>query len=270
MAFYRRALITGATSGIGAAFARELPPRTDLLLTGRNLDRLREMQSLLARSGRRVDVLGADLARSDERRSLIARAEAIGVDLLVNNAGLGAYGPVLENDADAEHAAAEVNVVAMADLTRRLLPGMIDRARGARCRAGVINLGSTLAFQPVPLLATYAASKMFILMYTEALADELRCEPVDLLALLPGPTRTDFGRRAGFAGGSFPGAVEPEVVAREGLDALGRRSVHVVGPISRTLLRPGLRAQHLLTRALGVATRMIGRRARARGDRPAT
>ena len=139
---------------------------------------------------------------------------------------------------------------------------MIRRAKKSGRRAGLINLSSTLAVQPLPFLATYAASKTFILMYTQALAAELQCEPVDVLALCPGPTRTAFGRRSGFTPGTLPGALEPEVVAREGLKALGRRPVHVMGRVSRAALRPGLAAQHLVTRTLGVAMRAFGRRAR--------
>jgi short-subunit dehydrogenase len=168
---------------------------------------------------------------------------------------------VLENDADFERTAAEVNVVATADLTRHLLPGMIHRVKESGRRAGLLNVSSTLAFQPMPFLATYAASKMFIWMYTQALAAELRSEPIDVLTLCPGPTRTAFGRRAGFSLGSLPGAFSPEVVARQGLDALGRRSIHVMGPISRSLLAPGLTAQHVMTQALGVAMKVLGRRA---------
>ncbi len=259
---YCRALITGATSGIGAAFARELPDQTALLLTGRNRDRLDEMCTVLGQPGREVECVQADLARIEDRDQLIVRAEEFGIDLLINNAGLGAYGPVLENDADLERTAAEVNVVATADLTRHLLPGMIRRAKELGRRAGLINLSSTLAVQPLPFLATYAASKTFILMYTQALAAELQCEPIDVLALCPGPTRTAFGRRSGFTPGTLPGALEPEVVAREGLKALGRRPVHVMGRVSRAALRPGLTAQHLVTRTLGVAMRTFGRRAR--------
>jgi short-subunit dehydrogenase len=102
---------------------------------------------------------------------------------------------------------------------------------------------------------------MFIFMYTQALAAELRSEPIDVLTLSPGPTRTAFGQRAGFSLGSLPGAFSPEAVARQGLDALGRRSVHVMGPISRSFLAPGLTAQHVVTQALGVAMKVIGRRA---------
>jgi uncharacterized protein len=259
----RRALITGATSGIGSAFASALPS-TDLLLTGRNGDRLAEMRAELERPDREVDCVQADLACIEERDTLIGRAEEFGIDLLVNNAGLGRYGPVLDNDAGSERTAAEVNVVATIDLTRQLLPGMISRAKETGRRASLINVSSTLAFQPLPFLATYAASKMFVWMYTQALAAELRCEPIDVLTLCPGPTRTAFGRRAGFALGSLPGAFSPETVARQGLDALGRRSVHVVGPVSRSLLAPGLTAQHMVTQGLGVAMQFVRRAAKTR------
>jgi short-subunit dehydrogenase len=257
MTQYRRALITGATGGIGAAFARKLPHRTGLLLTGRDRDRLEHLRAALGRSGREVETLQADLALVDDRDRLVSHANAFGIELLINNAGLGAYGPVLANDAELERGITEVNVVAMADLTRRLLPGMIARAGQAGRRAGLINVSSTLAFQPLPYLASYAASKMFVLMYTQALAAELRGEPVDVLTLCPGATRTDFGRRAGFEPGSLPGAVDPEVVARQALDALGRRAIHVVGPIARSLLKPGLTAQHLATQVLGAAMRAL-------------
>jgi hypothetical protein len=111
----------------------------------------------------------------------------------------------------------------------------------------------------MPYLATHAASKMFIWMLTQALAAELRSEPIDVLTLCPGPTRTAFGRRARFSLGSLPGAFPPEVVARQGLQALGRRPVHVMGPLSRSFLTPGLAAQHAVTQALGVAMKMLGR-----------
>jgi hypothetical protein len=219
------------------------------------------MRAVLGQPGREVDCVQADLAFIEDRDKLISRAEAFGIDLLINNAGLGLYGPVLENDVDFERTAAEVNVVATVDLTRRLVPTMIGRAKETGRRAGLINVSSTLAFQPMPFLATYAASKMFIWMYTQALAAELRSEPIDVLTLCPGPTRTAFGRRAGFSLGSLPGAFSPGAVARQGLDALGRRSIHVMGPISRSLLAPGLTAQHVVTQALGVAMKVLGRRA---------
>lgn len=259
MTIYARALISGATSGIGAAFAAELPAPTSLLLTGRNRRRLEEMRQRLGRPERQVAIIEADLSDAADRERLAARAEEFAIDLLINNAGAAAFGPVLENDPAAERTTAEVNAVAVAELTCRLLPGMIERARDSHRRAGLINVSSTLAFQPTPFLATYAASKAFVLMYTQALAAELRREPVDVLTLCPGATRTAFGRRAGFAPGNLPGAEDPAVVARQALRALGRRPVRIMGPVACSLLGPGLTAQYLVTRTLGAVMRTVGR-----------
>lgn len=259
MTTYERALITGATSGIGAAFAAELPVPTSLLLTGRNGRRLAEMRDALRRPGREVAIIEADLSSAADRERLAERAEEFALDLLINNAGTAAFGPVLENEPAAERATAEVNAVAVVDLTRRLLPGMLDRAGLSRRRAGLINVSSTLAFQPTPFLATYAASKAFVFMYTQALAAELAGEPVDVLTLCPGATRTAFGRRAGFSLGNLPGADDPAVVARAALRGLGRRPVRIMRPVARSLLGPGIGAQYLATRALGALMRSVGR-----------
>lgn len=258
----QRVLITGATSGIGRAFAGAVPGGAALLLTGRRQDRLDEMRTQLEGTHREVDVVTADLAEPAGRDAVVDAAETFGIELLINNAGLGAFGPVLENDVTTERSVLEVNVVATADLTRRLLPSMLEQARRNGRRAGLINVSSTLAFQPLPHMASYAASKMFILMYTQALEAELRGEPIDVLTLCPGAVRTSFGERAGFGPGNLPGAVEPEVVAEEALRALGRRSVHVVGPLWRSLLGPGLFAQHTATQALGMFMRTLGRSTR--------
>lgn len=258
----QRVLITGATSGIGRALAEAMPPQVSLLLTGRDRDRLDELKRTLTMPERDVFTVPADLAEPEGRDTVVAEADVFGVDLLINNAGLGAFGPVLDSEPDQERAVTEVNVVATADLTRRIVPGMLERARMSGRRAGLINLSSTLAFQPLPFMASYAASKMFVLMYTEALAAELQGQPIDVLTLCPGATRTSFGTRAGFSAGNLPGAVAPEVVAREGLNALGRKSIHVVGPITRSILGPGLFAQHLATRGLGFAIKAATRGAR--------
>jgi short-subunit dehydrogenase len=229
---FRSALITGASSGIGAAFAGLLPAATALLLTGRDgaaLDRLRG--SLPAPE--RVEILVADLRLPAERTRVIEAAEARRIDLLINNAGLGAFGPVLDNDPALEAAMAEVNVVAPVVLTRALLPGMIARAQADGRRGGVIILSSVAGFAPMARFATYAATKAFDLHYAEALATELAGRPIDVLALCPGATRTAFGVRAGLPGGSAPMSHSAERVAEEGLAALGRRIVHVVGGANR-------------------------------------
>jgi uncharacterized protein len=261
---YGFALVTGGTSGIGAAFARTLPDTTDLLLVARDADRLAEWRAELARPDRIVETLSADLATDDGRRAVIDKAEACGIDLLINNAGVGRFGKVLDNDAAAEKTTVELNVVAVSMLTRALLPGMIQRARLARRRCGLILVSSTTAFQPVPFLATYAATKSFVLAYGEALAEELRHDPIDVLVLCPGATRTEFGQRAGFAIGSLPGADDPGEVARAGLHALGRRTVHVMGLGTRAALTPFLIPRRVATGGLGALLSVIGRGYRIR------
>jgi len=232
---YRFALITGATSGIGEALAKALPAKTGLLLTGRDGERLAALKAELDSRDRPVETLVADLAADAGRDTVIAAAEALPIDLLVNNAGLGQVGQVLEIPAAREREMAEVNVVAPVVLTRALLPGMLARAGSERRRAGLIVVASILAFQPAPMMATYAASKAFDLHYAEALAAELSGHPIDVLALCPGGTRTRFGARAGIHAGRSDGWDSPERVAREALAALGQRSVHIVGGRNRLM-----------------------------------
>lgn len=226
---YRCALITGASSGIGEAFARALPKSTSLLLTGRDRTRLNQLAAELASAERPVRSIAADLATPDGRQAVISFAEGQPVDLLINNAGLGYLGPVAENPPERESEMAQLNVVAPVDLTRALLPGMLKRAEGGP-RSGLIFVASAAAFLPIPLFATYAASKAFLLHYAEALAEELSDRPVDVLALCPGATRSRFFERAHIArSDNIPPMHEPDRVAREGLRALGHRVVHVVG-----------------------------------------
>lgn len=224
---YRMALITGATRGIGAAFAAALPRETGLLLTGRDADRLSAEAARHAVGGRRVETLAVDLASESGRGALIALAKMLPVDLLINNAGYGAFGPCLANDRSTELGMVAVNVTAVVELTHALLPGMIERARGHGGRAGLIVVSSTVAFVPMPMMATYAATKTFELSYTEAIAEELRDAPVDVLLLCPGSTRTDFFQRARMPESFLRYAEEPDTVARKALAALGRRRVLV-------------------------------------------
>jgi short-subunit dehydrogenase len=226
---YRCALITGASSGIGEAFARALPRSTALLLTGRDRARLSHLSAELANADRPVRSIAADLATAEGRQSVIAFAADQPVDLLINNAGVGHLGPVAGNPPERESEMAQLNVVAPVEITRALLPRILAQADAKR-RGGLIFVASAAAFVPIPLFATYAASKAFLLHYAEALAEELSEAPVDVLALCPGATRTRFFERAHVARGNLPPLHEPDRVAREGLQALGRRVVHVVGP----------------------------------------
>jgi len=227
---YRCALITGASSGIGEAFARALPRSTSLLLTGRDRARLAHLAGALANAERTVRSIAADLATAEGRQAVIAFADGQPIDLLVNNAGVGQLGRVVDNPPERESEMAQLNMLAPVELTRAVLPGLVQRTASGR-RGGLIFVASTAAFMPVPLFATYAASKAFLLHYAEALAEELSGAPVDVLALCPGATRTRFFERANIARpGSLTQMHDPARVAREGLQALGHRVVHIVGP----------------------------------------
>lgn len=225
---YRCALITGASSGIGEAFARALPKSTALLLTGRDRARLAQLAGELATADRPVSSIAADLATIEGRQSVISFAADQPIDLVINNAGIGYLGPVAENPPEREIEMVQLNMAAPTQITRALLPGMLKRCDAAR-RGGIIFVASAAAFMPLPLFATYAASKAFLLHYAEALAGELSGSPIDVLALCPGATRTRFHERAKIGRSGLHQMHEPERVVREGLQALGRRTVHVVG-----------------------------------------
>jgi len=244
---YHFALITGASSGIGEAFARELPRRTGLLLTGRDGARLDALAGELGGDGRRVETLAADLAEESGRAALIERAGELPLDLLVNNAGLGHFGALSDSTAEREAEMIQVNCLAPVLLTRALLPGMLALAGQNARRAGIVVVASTAAFFPLPRLATYSATKAFDLCFAESLAGELRGRPVEVLALCPGPTRSNFFARAGL--GSMGPMASAEQVAREGLAALGRRTVHVVGGGNRLAATASRFAPRALLRA---------------------
>jgi short-subunit dehydrogenase len=226
---FRSALITGASSGIGEAFARGLPRATALLLAGRDRDRLTKLAHELASPGRMVRIVSADLSDDQERGGAIAAAESAEVDLIINNAGIGRLGRVIDNPPERESEMVKVNALAPVEICRALIPGMLRRAEAKKMRAAVINVSSAAAFGPMPFFATYAASKAFLLHYTEALAEELSDRPIDVLALCPGATKTRFFERAGIEHLGFT-MHEPDRVVREGLQALGHRTVHIVGP----------------------------------------
>jgi short-subunit dehydrogenase len=227
---YQSALITGASSGIGMAFARALPRATALLLHGRDRDNLNALAQELALNGRQVRTVIADLTDPEGRYAVIGAAETAKVDLVINNAGIGQLGRVIDNSELREMEMVQVNVAAPVEITRGLLPMLLRHAHEGNTRAGIINVASTAAFAPMPLFATYAATKAFLLNYTEALAEELAQEPVDILALCPGATETRFFDRAGAGNAGVTAMHSAERVAQEGLRALGQERVHVVGP----------------------------------------
>ncbi|WP_420392439.1 SDR family NAD(P)-dependent oxidoreductase [Acuticoccus sp.] len=251
----RCALVTGASGGIGEAFARALPDTTRLVLTGRNEDKL---SLLRAEIGPRAETVVADLGSEDGVARVAEAAEAAGCDLLINNAGLGALGDFLSVDLAAHRTALRVNVEAVLELTHRLTPGMIERADREARRAGVINVASSVAFVPVPSFATYAATKALILSFTEAFAAEMADAPVDVLCACPGAVRTGFGARSGY-GSAFPGAMSPEKVARTALAALGRQTTVMIGPVSTATLAPVALARSMVGQAFHRAGKVIDR-----------
>lgn len=228
----RTALVTGASSGIGAEIARELARRGHgLLLVARRRERLEELRTELADRGVRIEVMPADLSDREDRARLFDKVEALGVevDILVNNAGLSTIGAVHRSSVEAELNMIEVDVMAVADLCTRFLPAMVQRRRGA-----VLNVASTGAFQPLPGQAGYGACKAFVLSYTRSLNGELHGTGVNATALCPGPVRTEFGDAAGFKPGEADGALpsfmwEPaDGVARAGVDGLDRGHTVVI------------------------------------------
>jgi short-subunit dehydrogenase len=220
------ALVTGASSGIGVALARELASRGHgVTLAARRADRLEQLADELRSTSVRVEVVAIDLADPAARAALPARFEELGltVEVLVNNAGLSTTGRVAEADPADELRMVEVDVAAVVDLCTRFLPGMVQRGRG-----GILNVASTAAFQPLPGQAGYGACKAFVLSYTRSLGGELQGTGVSATALCPGPVETEFAEAAGFEGdeakGSLPSFMweSPEAVARCGIDGLAK------------------------------------------------
>jgi uncharacterized protein len=224
------AVVTGASSGIGAEIARGLARRGhSLTLTARREERLLELASDLSEEhGVRAGVVTSDLGSRDGRELLAAELERLEleVDVLVNNAGFGYHGDFVEADRERQVEMVALNCEAVVDLTGRYLPGMVDRGEGA-----VINIASTAAFQPLPSNATYAATKAFVLSFTEAVHAELSGTGVTLTAVCPGPVRTEFAERAGIGGAEekTPGLLwmSAEDLAEEAIQATekGKRAV---------------------------------------------
>jgi short-subunit dehydrogenase len=187
------AVVTGASKGIGAEIARDLSRRGhELVLVARSAGRL---ESVARGLGGTTHVVPADLSDPAARAGLLGEIESRGLtpQILVNNAGVSTMGPVHRSDPELEQNMLELDVVALADLCSRFLPGMVERGSGA-----VLNVASTAAFQPLPGQAGYGGAKAFVLSYTHSIATELKGTGVTATVLCPGPVQTDFGKTAGF------------------------------------------------------------------------
>lgn len=215
-----RSLVTGASSGIGAEFARALAARgSDLVIVARRLDRLQELASQLSDAyGVRVEVLGADLAEEGAGTALRSRIEGP-VDLVVNNAGFGAYGALVDADVDDLDRLIAVDTRALVETTRAFLPELLARRRGA-----IVNIASTAAYQPLPGMATYAAAKAFVLSFTEAIWKEAQPHGVKVTALSPGATESEFFDVVGTENAAVGTKQTAAQVVATGLGALDRRS----------------------------------------------
>jgi len=238
-------LVTGASSGIGRALAEELAAGgAHLVLTARRRARLMELRKALrAAHDIHVEVLAADLAQPDGPDRIFAFTEQRGitVDLLVNNAGLGSYGEFIASRPERELAIVEVNCAAVVHLTRLYLPGMVQRRAGA-----ILIVASTGAYQGVPYMATYAASKAFDLLFAEALAEEVNRYGVRVCALCPGPTVTEFQQVAGVPEQMGAGMRETAAqVARTGLRALAAGEHSVISGFTNWL---GVEVQRMVPR----------------------
>jgi short-subunit dehydrogenase len=228
------ALVTGASSGIGEQFARGLAARGhSVVLVARRADRLEQLASELPTE---AQVVPCDLAT--DASSLPARVAELDlhVSVLVNNAGFGTSGPFLEHDPKRDAEQVRVNCEALVTLTHAFLPGMVERRHG-----GIINVASTAGMQPIPYESVYAATKAFVISFTDALHTELRGSGVRVLAVNPGPVPTEWQRIAGYEEGRVavvPGTISAEQVVREALAAYdrGRRSV-IPGRTIRWLIR---------------------------------
>lgn len=249
------AVVTGASSGLGAIFADQLAKRgLSLVLTGRDQARLsavaQRVREIAPNVG--VELVVGDLGTDAGIDDLVARLNGRVIDVLVNNAGFGTYGPFSEIDAGREHDLVAVNVDALVRLIHAVLPGMLARGCG-----GILNVASTIAFQPGPYQATYGASKAFVLSLSQALWAETRGSGVTVTALCPGPTRTGFVDALGSDVSHtaiYRSLAAPEPVVAAGLRALDR---------GRAVLVPGWRYRVMATGGRltpGWLSALVGRR----------
>jgi uncharacterized protein len=243
-------LITGASAGLGAEFARQCAARGEaLVLVARRRDRLEALKSEI---GGDVHVIAADLAKAGAAESLMGQVEAEGltVETLINNAGFGGGGRFASQSLERQREMIDLNVRTLTELTHLALAPMLERRRGA-----ILNVASTAAFQSGPGSAVYFATKAYVLSFTEALHQELKGSGVKVSALCPGPTATEFGEAAGYKGPQlkrFKAAAGPVVKASlEGLDR--NRAIVIPGAANKV----GAQASRFLPRS--AVRRLIAR-----------
>ncbi len=253
---WRRALVTGGSSGIGRSFAAALAAAgTDLVLVARRREPLDELAGELRHAHRcDVEVLVADLTDDAGLADVEARLADTThpVDLLVNNAGFGSHGSFVELPVADQDELIRLNVLAAVRLAHAALPGMLDRRRG-----GILNVSSLAGLQPLPNWTVYAATKAFLTSFSEALHEEVRARGVVVLALKPGMTRTAFHQRSGLPPVVIPRLfwMEADDVVASALKALSRgRASHVPGVVNKAVatlsrLSPRIASRRVIARA---------------------
>jgi uncharacterized protein len=222
-------LITGASAGIGWELAKQFAAaKSNVVLVARRRERLEELANQLRKQyAVDVHVVATDLAQADAPAAIFEalQREGLTIDVLVNNAGFGALGPVAKLDLSRQMEMIQVNVAALTNLTRLLLPGMIERGRG-----GIVNIASTAGFQAGPFMAVYYATKAYVISFSEALSDELVGSGVTVSCLCPGPTVTEFAETAKMGNALMfrINAMTAEQVARSGYRGFRRGKLLVV------------------------------------------
>lgn len=253
-------LITGASSGIGEVFARKLAARgQNVLLVARSEDKLITLCNELGRSNSiRAQYVALDLSRPESPARLFEEVEkrALSVDMLINNAGFGSMGEFSELDLARELNMIDLNIKSLVELTHRFLTPMLERKQGT-----IINVASTAGFQPVPFMATYAATKAFVLSFSEALWEENRPHGVHVMALCPGVTDTNFFEAA--RGHKPPARISqsPEDVVETALRGLSRKKSHVISGWTNFFM---VESERLAPRSL--VTRLAGRMMRSQHE----
>ena len=249
------ALVTGATGGLGRAFARELAARGHpMLLVARRREELERLAREIEPSGGRAEVVVADLVAPDGIHKVAAAAARVGgIDILINNAGFGTFGPLLAHSPARDLDELSLNIGAVVAVTRALLPDMIERGHGQ-----IVNVASMLSFMATPYFAVYGATKAFVLHFTEALDEELRGSGVRALAVCPGVMNTEFFAVAGSSiDKQRVPPLQPETVARAALDAAdASRTVRVVGAFAKLLVfSERITPRFLMRRIMGAVFR---------------
>jgi uncharacterized protein len=247
---HRTALVTGASMGIGKSFARALAERgANLILVARSKDKLtalaRELESAHPIS---AHVISADLSDTDGVKTVVdeTRARGLSVDLLVNNAGFATYGVFEEVSAERQREEIMLNCAALVGMTHAFLPAMVERGKG-----DIINVASTAAFQPLPYMAVYGATKAFVLSFSEALWAENRARGIRVLALCPGATETPFFDVVAAPEASVGAREKPELVVARGLAALESGRSYVISGRQNFLMA---QAGRFVPRAMVAAT----------------